>query len=542
MASEAFALIWRRFERRLLESGLLVLAVALGVGAATAGLALFLHAEEMAARTLASVDNRVIVVSAQSSADDMDVPAVRRPEGSSTILTVKDLDARDLLPMVTQAYVSNETELRFINQSFLDRLNQAGTTAGGPGGPDLFGGLPPDEAGAANSAANNAVNGTAGEGAAGLAGTGPAAGLAGADSAGQGTAVPAGQPASAGQAAAVDGTGSVAAAASGEAAAAPAAAAPEADRRQAMQQQLLELQTMAGSGDVFMPELETLKGYEVSPGFFDAWGLSAAQGSLFSSADGDAAQGLIVLGSEAARNLAGSQLAPQDLLGKKLLAFGTYRTVVGLLAPSGVERHDQSFFIPARLYTGQEAGGFMRRRAMDTQLRFVVDDPANLGQAAALLGEWFGQRYGEGKTVVSNPRESALTIIARNRGISFLILFLAVSGLFIATVNVSNMLLSRGLRMTRSTGILMALGASKRSVLGLFAREALMVALMGGAVGCLIAFPLSRTMEAALGISSASLAGLLPGLLGSLGFVLIFSMIPAWQNSRVRPADAMRSA
>ena len=86
---------------------------------------------------------------------------------------------------------------------------------------------------------------------------------------------------------------------------------------------------------------------------------------------------------------------------------------------------------------------------MDTELRFTVEDPEKLDKTAALLSDWFITQYGEMQILISNPRAQALQLIKRNTGIGLLILFLSAAGFFIALVNVSNILMSRVIRMKK---------------------------------------------------------------------------------------------
>lgn len=179
---------------------------------------------------------------------------------------------------------------------------------------------------------------------------------------------------------------------------------------------------------------------------------------------------------------------------------------------------------------------------MDSQLRFTVSDPTELDETSRLLSEWFGSQFGQGQIVVSNPRAEAERLIARNTGIGLLILFLSLAGLFIASVNVSHILMGRALRMRKHIGILKALGASRRKILHLFVAEALAVTLGGAALGALLAVPLSSAMQEALDLGTGSPVYLFLGVLISWILTLVFSLVPAWQGSRIEAAEAMRSA
>jgi hypothetical protein len=458
MFSEGGKIVSRRFTRRLVESGLLVLAVALGVGAASAGFSLLGNTVRAGNEMLASPAYRELVVSARSSASEMAVPAVRKPAGSNVALTSADLDAAALAPAVAYAYVQNHDDIRFVNAASVRQ--EAAFVAAMPA-----------------------------------------------------AAMPAG-----------------------------ANPRPPAGFRRITEDDLKKAQAEADI--VVVDGMERLNGFRVTPAFFDAWGMKASLGGLLTRSDAQGSANAVVLGAGAAVRIAGEGKKPADLLGKKLLTREGYSQVVGVLAPTSNDVYDESYFAPFKTYASSsgDGGGPPRRWAFNTQLRFTVADPSRLQETERLLSGWFESRFGEGQVAVSNPRVEAQRLIDRNRGISLLILFLSTAGLFIALVNVSHILMSRGLRMRKSVGIMMALGASRRSVLRLFAFEAAAVSIAGSLLGGIFALPLSRSMQAALGLSGGSWLFVLLGVAASWILTLAFSVAPAWQNSRIVPADAMRAA
>lgn len=460
MSEEANKILWRRFVGRMLESGLLLLAVALGVGATAAGFSLLANTQKLGNEMLASPAYREIVVATQTNRDEMEASALVKPSSDTLVLTASDLAVADSIPAIQYAYVSSGTEIRFMNAKALSQMSQMG---------------------------------------------------------------PAVQTTSK--------TVTVTSAAATERQGPPGMLTAD------------ELAQKQAEADVFLTEVDQLRGSAVTPQYFNAWGLKAAVGSLFADSESQSDTTLVVLGSEAAVQIAGEQIEPNALVGKKILTWGGYAVVVGILAPSGTEAIDHSFFTPYQT-TGTDAGpgGGLRRMAFNVQLRFAVANPAQLATTGATLTQLLSDTFGTDQLVVSNPRTEAQKLIDRNTGIGVLILFLALAALFIASLNVSHILLSRGLRMRKGVGILMALGASKSSILQLFAGEGIFLSTAGSLLGALLAWPLSQTMESALGLGGGSWLYLLIGVAGAWVLNLVFSVLPAVQNSRIPPADAMRAA
>jgi ABC-type lipoprotein release transport system permease subunit len=490
MLSEGGKVVYRRFSGRLVESGLLILAVALGVGVASSGFSLLGNTIKAGKEMLASPAYRELVVSARSNAEEMTVPAAKKPAASNVALTSSDLDAASLAPAIAYAYVQNRDDLQFINAASVKQEAAMAASFGAPGANVAVAAPAADAAGAADGGAT------------------PSA------AAGQGTA------ARTRRAAGDNG--------------------PPGFQRMS-EDDLKKAQAQADL--VIVDGMERLNGFRVTPPFFEAWRMKASFGSLLTDSDAQGDATAIVLGSSAAAKIAGSGKSPSDLIGKKLLTRDGNMQIVGILAPTGTSSYDESFFSPYKTYASSAQGnGPPRMWTFNTQLRFTVSDASKLGETEKLLTGWFESRFGEGQIAISNPRSEAQKLIDRNQGIGLLILFLSLSGLFIALVNVSHILMSRGLRMRKGVGIMMALGASRYSVLGLFASEATAVSVAGSLLGGAFALPISRSMQSALGLSGGSWLFVILGVLASWLLTLAFSVAPAWQNSRIVPAEAMRAA
>jgi len=457
MAKEPFLIIKRRFMNRILESGLLVLAVALGVGGAASGLSLLFNSVKYSQEMLKATSYRELVVTTKDNADDMSSPVVAKSSGDDVILTSRDLKAAELIPQVSYAYISEPDHLRFLNQEMINRISQ-----GGIGGPPP-GGAPADE--------NSSEDKTKRDG--------------------------------------------------------------------KFEEMKITMEEAGSNPNIIIPDVEELSGYRITPQYFSAHSLNAEYGSLFTEKDMSSMTRFIVLGSGTAELLSEKDNDLSTLIGRKILSFNTYYTIVGILEEQG-SSVDDMYFTPD---TGTAGGGFAQFKSSgNRQLRFTVSDPAELDETSGLLQNWFENLYGQGEFVISSPRAEAERLVTRNRGISLLILFLSFTGLFIASVNISNILMSRTLRMKKHVGILKALGASKKDILKLFTSEALFITSLGAVLGTIIAFFLSNSMEEAMGLEQGAVAFIMIGVLLSSILTLGFSIIPSFQNSGFEAAEAMRTA
>ena len=454
MLSEPVKIILRRFRDRTLESGLLIIAVALGIGAFSAGLSLIMNTMEFSSEIMSSPEYRELVISTRSEADEMENPVEEKLVQETAVLTYADLEAAELAPGVEWAYVQNNSRLHLITAD--------GNSFGPPEG------MAPPE----NEAAEGETSGQQND-----------------------------------------------------------------FRRMEFSDE--ELAAAEADSSIIIAEVEEISGYEVTPQFFNSREISAAAGSLFSESDLTGTDNVILVGAGLAELLAGDNMETADLPGKKLLSREGYQTIIGILDPVS-DSYDQQYFAPYKDQSGGMTG--FRRMFMDTQLRFAVGDPEDLDSTALLLSDWFESQFGEDQVVISNPRAEAEQLVDRNTGIGLLILFLSAAGFFIALVNVSNILMSRVLRMKKNVGILMALGASRNKIRNLFLTEALILAGAGGIAGALLAVPLSSYMETAAGIEAGSWLYITIGAVLAGGMTTLFGLIPSRQFMKIAPAEAMRSA
>ena len=138
--------------------------------------------------------------------------------------------------------------------------------------------------------------------------------------------------------------------------------------------------------------------------------------------------------------------------------------------------------------------------------------------------------------------------LAENRSPQLLSWLLGIAFLFmlLPTVNLVNISVSRILERASEIGVRKAFGASSRTLVGQFLVENLVLTLIGGLVGFLLA---------ALVVAAINGSGLFPyarftfnhrvflyGFLLTLFFGVLSGVYPAWKMSRLHPVDALKGA
>ncbi len=290
--------------------------------------------------------------------------------------------------------------------------------------------------------------------------------------------------------------------------------------------------SMIGNG-----EPEQFRSWLVTSGFFEVLGASALHGRTFTIEDYQPGnERVVVIGYGLWQRRFGSD---QSLVGQKLTLNGQPFTVVGILPPAVQFPPDREVWAPRvpRDYDRQLRGPtywkVIARLKPGVTIAQAQDEMS--GIASRLAEQYPDTNGGMGATAVFLSEQ--LTGQVR----SALLILLGAVGfvLLIACGNVANLLLVRGAERYREFAIRSALGAARTRLIRQLLTESLLLALLGGIGGVLLA---SWGVRLILAFSSAKIPGLeyvsidAPVLLFALGVsmltAIIFGLIPATQFSR----------
>ena len=236
----------------------------------------------------------------------------------------------------------------------------------------------------------------------------------------------------------------------------------------------------------------------------------------------------------------------KDVVGKKI----NNTKIIGVFALPGGNPNfaspTQAFGAKGIITFGERIGiGFSSTSLTD--LRFLAQEE-QLDAAREQLRTYATRRWGEGAAVRSASAQ-IISSLSTARSAAMVTVLFASGGLVIAALNITNLMLARVLGRTRSIGISSALGASSRTIFGLFLTESLMLGLLGGLLGILLArgivYGLEVNSQSASQYSSGMDLTLKPlhfafGLLTALGISLLFGAYPAWMAAKIRPSEALR--
>jgi len=240
----------------------------------------------------------------------------------------------------------------------------------------------------------------------------------------------------------------------------------------------------------------------------------------------------LVIGTRIATRFVGFGLGDQVRLGQR--AF----TVVGIFAAGGTAFESEAWGDVAILSPVLRGGGY-------SSVTFRMKDPARF---AALKKELeadprLGVQVQREDTYYANQSQGLATTI-RVAGV-FIVLIMAVGAIFAA---MNTMFAAVGAR-TREIATLLTLGFGPFAVMTSFVLESVIVALVGGVVGCLLALPVNGMATSTTNFATFSEIAfafqitppiLLAGLIFALGLGVVGGILPAWKASRLPLAAAMR--
>ena len=272
----------------------------------------------------------------------------------------------------------------------------------------------------------------------------------------------------------------------------------------------------------------------VSPGYFQTMGISLLSGREFDGTEGQDSPRVVIINDSMARRF----WPGEDPLGKRFKYGDTdsnspWLTIVGVVGDmrrTGFELAERcETFLPI----SQNPAGSM------TLVVRGAADPMPL--AAAVREQVWAVDHDQPIYDVKSMDKMLADMTSQRRLNMLLMGIFAGSALLLAAVGIYGVVSYGMTQRTHEIGVRMALGARKAQVLSLVLRQAMIVAVMGLAVGSIASLLLTRLMVTLLyGVSPTDpfTFGSIPLLLVGVAFVA--SYIPARRVTNVDPMKALR--
>jgi ABC-type antimicrobial peptide transport system permease subunit len=332
--------------------------------------------------------------------------------------------------------------------------------------------------------------------------------------------------------------------------------------------------------------------YGTTPSFLDIrdW-TTLAEGEIFSERDVLTASRVCVLGQTLARELFQGEFP----VGKEIRVKNVPFRVVGVLSAKGANMmgsdQDDILLAPwttikyrvtgaalgntnqstagegssgsvntlSNLYPGDSPSLYPERSAVQaaanpmsvrfanidqiiTAARSTAEIAAAIEEITAVLRERHHLLPGEPEDfIVRDMTEMTETLSSTTTLMTNLLLCVALISLVVGGVGIMNIMFVSVTERTREIGLRMAVGARARDILRQFLVEAVVLCMVGGAMGILLGHGGSYLVWLLLRWPvETSPAAIAAAVLVSAGVGMVFGFYPAWKASRMDPIEALR--
>jgi putative ABC transport system permease protein len=277
------------------------------------------------------------------------------------------------------------------------------------------------------------------------------------------------------------------------------------------------------------------------PQYFDIRTWQLAKGAPFTEADVQSSANVAVLGETVRQNLFGSA----DPVGQVIRIGNLPFQVVGVLTPKGQsglgQDQDDNIYVPVstlqKKITGQDWLQYIMVSAVSQPASYTAQ-----AQITALLRDRHRIRPGQDDDFqVRNLADIADLADQSSRIMTLLLASIAGVSLVVGGIGIMNIMLVSVTERTREIGIRIAIGATEADVQKQFLSEAVVMSVVGGAIGIvfgiLASFVITKLLHWAVQVSPLAIVA---AVVFSVAVGVFFGYYPARKASRLDPIEALR--
>lgn len=256
------------------------------------------------------------------------------------------------------------------------------------------------------------------------------------------------------------------------------------------------------------------------------------KGDVFSENDIEKRRKIAVLGETIAQKLFNTAEAA---VGHTVRVEKQRFLVIGVLAKKGDVSHDfdSALFIP------YSTAFFLTSNRKFFDFHIQVDPNTDIAIVKEKIQTMFLKRYEENDFSVLEQAEILSTFNSIIQAVNIIVTAIGAISLIVGGVGIMNIMYMSVVERTREIGIRRAIGATKRDILFLFLIESVLLALIGGIAGLILATVITLIVKRFFPISIDSISVLITIIVSS-AIGIFFGVAPAKRASELSPIDAIR--
>lgn len=274
----------------------------------------------------------------------------------------------------------------------------------------------------------------------------------------------------------------------------------------------------------------------VGPGTLEIMKLTLQSGSFLPAEEFSRARPLAVLGPKLKQELFGSENA----LGQRLRISGREFRIIGVVAPKGqflgMDLDDTVFIPTARALELYNREGLMR-------IHLTYREGLHAGEVAAAVKSALAARHGREDFTLTTQEDMLKTLSKILNVLTLAVGALGGISLLVGAVGIVTIQTIAVAERTHEIGLLKALGARERTILGIFLSEAVALAAIGGVLGLVLGIGIAQlahlTFPALPVETPLSFVLLAEGVAVVIG--LLAGVLPARRAARLDPVAALRA-
>lgn len=276
--------------------------------------------------------------------------------------------------------------------------------------------------------------------------------------------------------------------------------------------------------------------YGVDADFTRVFSSAVRIGSFLPSQSAGSSRAFVVLGAKLRNELFGTT----NPLGARVRIGGLHFRVIGVMAPKGqflgIDLDDTAFIPAERALELYNREGLM-------EIHVIYAEGASSASVAAEIKDRLKLRHGHEDFTITTQEDMLKTLSNILNILTMAVGAIGGISLLVGGVGIVTIMTISVTERTNEIGLLVALGARRRTILNLFLSESVILAALGGILGLLLGIGLAQLLRLALPTLPVHTpwSFALGALVMSAMIGLLAGVLPARNASHLDPIEALRA-